>query len=132
MVKAAELLAGEYTLVVTNVPYLGRGKQDATAEGVLGETLRGWRRRTWPRLSSCGVWNSAAKGGAAALVTPQNWLFLTSYTRLRENLLLKRDSGTSLHGWDRVRSRRSPAKWSSGAARDLCGHDRANGDDGWH
>jgi hypothetical protein len=27
MVKAAELLAAEYTLVITNVPYLGRGKQ---------------------------------------------------------------------------------------------------------
>ena len=26
--KAAELLAGRYTLVATNVPYLGRGKQD--------------------------------------------------------------------------------------------------------
>ncbi len=30
MVKAAELLAGQFTLVVTNVPYLGRGKQDNT------------------------------------------------------------------------------------------------------
>ena len=28
LAKAAELLAGQFTLVVTNVPYLGRGKQD--------------------------------------------------------------------------------------------------------
>src|ERR1035437_8985697 len=26
--KAAEILAGQFTLVATNVPYLGRGKQD--------------------------------------------------------------------------------------------------------
>ena len=30
MVKAAELLAREYTVVITNVPYLGRGKQNDT------------------------------------------------------------------------------------------------------
>lgn len=35
MVKAAELLAGEYTLVVTNVPYLGRGKQSDTLKKYL-------------------------------------------------------------------------------------------------
>ena len=29
MVKAASLLAGKYTLVVTNVPYLGRSKQES-------------------------------------------------------------------------------------------------------
>src|SRR5271169_1740102 len=34
MVKAAELLAGEYTLVVTNVPYLGRGKQSETLQSL--------------------------------------------------------------------------------------------------
>ena len=27
MARAAALLSGEYTLVITNVPYLGRGKQ---------------------------------------------------------------------------------------------------------
>ena len=30
MVKAASLLGGKYTLVATNVPYLGRGKQSST------------------------------------------------------------------------------------------------------
>ena len=28
LAKAAEILAGQFTLVATNVPYLGRGKQD--------------------------------------------------------------------------------------------------------
>ena len=41
MVKAAELLAGQYTLVITNVPYLGRGKQDETLRTYLRETLSG-------------------------------------------------------------------------------------------
>jgi len=34
MVKAAELLAGEYTLVITNVPYLGRSKQESLLDAL--------------------------------------------------------------------------------------------------
>ena len=40
MARAAELLAGRYHLVVTNVPYLARGRQ--------GETLRAFCRRCYP------------------------------------------------------------------------------------
>jgi len=86
MAKAAELLAGEYTLVVTNVPYLGRGKQD--------ETLKSYLEKHYAEgkadLATAFVLRClefCAGGGTAALVTPQNWLFLTSYTRLRQRLL---------------------------------------------
>lgn len=83
---AAELLAGHYHLVITNVPYLTRSKQ--------GKTLHGFCERHYPDakpdlatvfvercLSLC------APGGSAALVTPQNWLFLTSYKNLRQRRL---------------------------------------------
>ena len=86
MVKATELLAGEYTLVITNVPYLGRGKQD--------HTLRKHLEQHFPHskadLATAFVERCVefcAKNGTTALVTPQNWLFLTTYTTLRESLL---------------------------------------------
>ncbi len=86
MVKAAELLAGEYTLVITNVPYLGRGKQD--------DTLKQHLQQHYPNskadLATAFVERClefCAKNGTSALVTPQNWLFLTTYTRLRKDLL---------------------------------------------
>ena len=41
MARAAELLAGRYHLVITNVPYLARGRQ--------GETLRAFCQRHYPR-----------------------------------------------------------------------------------
>ncbi|MGO8747665.1 MAG: Eco57I restriction-modification methylase domain-containing protein [Thermoguttaceae bacterium] len=89
MVKAAELLAGEYTLVATNVPYLGRGKQ--------GEPLKKHLEKHYPEgkadLATAFVLRClglCAQGGTTALVTPQNWLFLTTYTRLRESLLKQR------------------------------------------
>ena len=86
MARAAELLTSRYTLVITNVPYLARGKQ--------GERLRAFCERRYPAakndlatvflercLELCG------EGGIASLVLPQNWLSLTSYRKLREKLL---------------------------------------------
>ena len=86
MARAAELLTGRYTLVITNVPYLARGRQ--------GKTLRSFCERRYSAakndlatvflercLELCG------EGGTASLVLPQNWLFLTSYRKLREKLL---------------------------------------------
>ena len=84
--QAAELLAGQYHLVVTNVPYLTRGKQ--------AEKLRKFCADHYPAakndlatvfLERCLA--LCAQGGAASLVLPQNWLFLTSYRKLREKLL---------------------------------------------
>ena len=84
--EAAALLGGRYHLVATNVPYLGRGKQT--------EKLREFVGNRWPAakndlatafLERC--LELCVKGGTAALVLPQNWLFMTSYRKLREKLL---------------------------------------------
>ena len=86
MARAAELLAGRYHLVTTNVPYLARGKQ--------GETLRAFCQEHYPAakndLATVFLERCLAlceEGGAASLVLPQNWLFLTGYRKLREKLL---------------------------------------------
>ncbi len=86
LAKAAELLAGQYTWVITNVPYLARGKQS--------DTLKDYCEVYYPEgkndlatvfldrcLEFCG------QGGTASIVLPQNWLFLTSYRKFREKLL---------------------------------------------
>jgi N-6 DNA Methylase len=84
--KAAQLLANKYVLVVTNVPYLGRRKQT--------ESLRDFCDRNFPRgsadLATCLVERClelVRLDGCSAIVTPQNWLFLSSYRKLREHLL---------------------------------------------
>ena len=88
--KAADLLAGRYHLTATNVPYLARGKQS--------EKLRAFMGKRYPAakndlatafLERC--LQLCTQGGTAALVLPQNWLFLTSYRKLREKLLQKGD-----------------------------------------
>lgn len=84
--KAAEILAGQFTLVATNVPYLGRGKQN--------DVLKDYCERVHPDgradLATCFIERSldlCRTGGSSALVTPQNWLFLSRYSELRTRLL---------------------------------------------
>ncbi|MFM2005949.1 MAG: hypothetical protein RLZZ09_1604, partial [Pseudomonadota bacterium] len=86
--KAAEILAGQFTLVATNVPYLGRGKQD--------EVLADYCERVHPDakadLATCFIERSltfCARDGSTALITPQNWLFLKRYKRLRQDILTR-------------------------------------------
>lgn len=92
--KAAEILAGQFTLVATNVPYLARGKHD--------EALKAYcdlqHSKAKADLATCFVercLNGAAPGGSTALVTPQNWLVQGTYTDLRHCLL-------SQNRWDCV------------------------------
>ncbi|QOV89373.1 Eco57I restriction-modification methylase domain-containing protein [Humisphaera borealis] len=88
--KAAELLADKYTLVVTNVPYLGRGKQDE----ILKEHLETQYPLGKADLATAFVLRCLEfcdKGGSTALVTPQNWLFQATYAKLRETLLERRE-----------------------------------------
>ena len=89
MALAAELLAGSYHLVITNVPYLARGKQ--------GDVLKQFAQDRDPAakgdLATLFVSRNFGlldKHGVQAVVTPQNWLFLTSYKKLREKLLKQR------------------------------------------
>jgi hypothetical protein len=86
LARAAAVLAGRYHLVITNVPYLARGKQD--------ETLREFCAQYYPEakndlatvfLERC--LELCVQGGTVSVVLPQNWLFLTSYRKLREKLL---------------------------------------------
>ena len=83
MVKAADLLAGKYTLVVTNVPYLGRGRQQ--------QVLKDYSERVYAKakadLATCFVERCiefCATNSAAALVTPISWLFQPNYADLRK------------------------------------------------
>ena len=89
MARAAELLAGRYHLVVTNVPYLARGKQsDALKQ--FAQDRHPAAKGDLATLFVSRIFGWLHKHGVQAVVTPQNWLFLTSYKKLREKLLKQR------------------------------------------
>lgn len=86
LAKAAKLLAGHYQLVITNVPYLARGKQN--------EQLKDFCETNYPEakndlatvfLNRC--LKLCVQGGTTSIVLPQNWLFLITYKKFREKLL---------------------------------------------
>lgn len=84
--RAADLLAGQYHLVMTNVPYLQHGKQ--------APAIWDFSERVFPNAKAdlATVFVERCRdltthSGTSALVTPQNWLFLGSYKKMREQLL---------------------------------------------
>jgi hypothetical protein len=86
MVEAVRLLRGRYTLVVTNPPYLGRGKQARALTAYADAYERDARQEISTMFVSRALrWCGAT--GSVAMVLPQNWLFLTSYRKFREHLL---------------------------------------------
>jgi hypothetical protein len=87
--RAAAFLAKKYSLVLTNVPYLGRGKQNEVMQAYCETHFEKGKADLATSfvlrcLDLCNV------GGCSALVTPQNWFFLSRYTPLREKLLTER------------------------------------------
>ena len=86
MARAAEILQGEYTLVVTNVPFLARGKQGAALRK-FAETHHGDAKGDIATVFVSRIFGWMGRNGTMAVVSPQNWLFLKTYRKLRERLL---------------------------------------------
>ena len=85
LAKAVEILAGQFTLVATNVPYLGRGKQGEELQDYCGKV----HANAKADLATCFIercLSFCASSGTIALVSPQNWFFLGTYEKLRQQL----------------------------------------------
>jgi hypothetical protein len=114
MAEAARVLAGPpdgYTLVITNVPYLGRGSHTDEFKAWADTHYREARNDLATIfLKRMLRWvGSGERAGTIAAVTPQNWLFLTTYRKLRERLLKERT-------WEMV------ARLGPGAFETISGH----------
>lgn len=86
MADAAAILARRFTLQATNVPFLGRGKQDEALATYLAARFENAKADLATAMLT-RMRALAAPGGTVAAVTPQNWLFLGSYKKMREALL---------------------------------------------
>ena len=88
LAKATEILASQFTLVATNVPYLGRRRQVES----LMEYCEVFHPTSKADLATTFVErgiNFCANGGTCAVVTPQTWLFLASFKSFRKKLLME-------------------------------------------
>lgn len=88
LLDAARLLDGRYHLVVTNVPYLARGKQhDVLKEYCETHYSEAKNDLANVFLERCLELSCDQGAGVVQIVMPQNWLFLTNYKKQREALL---------------------------------------------
>jgi hypothetical protein len=84
--KAGEILAHKYSLIITNVPYLSRGKQ--------ASSILDYCEKYYPEAKGniatvflLRMIKSAFDNGLIANVTLQDWLFQPTYKTLRKNVL---------------------------------------------
>ena len=88
LVRTAEALAQKYDVVVTNPPYMGSSG--------MGAKLAEYVKKNYPNsksdlfavfIEACG--NMAKQNGYQAMITQHAWMFLSSFEKLREKLMLK-------------------------------------------
>lgn len=89
LVKQAGLLARRYDFVVANPPYMG-------SKG-MNPLVKNFARKHYPEaksdLFSCFIergYTLAKTSGYIAMVTLQNWMFLSSFNELRQRLIQKK------------------------------------------
>ena len=87
--EAASLLSKKYHLIITNVPYLTRGKQSDRLQKFI-ETHYPLAKSDLANvfLERCLELGLPKGIGVVQVVVPQYWLFLSAYKKQRENLLI--------------------------------------------
>ena len=108
MAKAAEILSQQHTLTVTNVPFLGATKQGKVIKNFSATNFGNFASD----LATCMIKrciDGSIEHGTVATVSPQSWLFMKPYIRMRE-LLLNR------HTWNLIAKLGESAFSSSQAA----------------
>lgn len=86
LTKAAELLAGKFTLVATNVPFKETKQLVERSQDFITQHYYAGRVNLATAFI-LRIRRFLAADGTAALVTPHEWLFLKSYATTREALL---------------------------------------------
>jgi len=86
LARAAVLLSRKYHWVITNVPYLVRGKHNEKLAHFC-ETQYSTAKNDLATVFLDRCLELCVHGGTASIVLPQNWLFLTTYKKFREKLL---------------------------------------------
>lgn len=86
IIAAAAILTRSFTLIGTNVPYLGRGKQSP----LLAEYSATYHPSASSNLATCFIersLRSSTHAGTVAVVGPHSWLYLKRYSEFRKRRL---------------------------------------------
>jgi len=84
-VELLDVLRGDYDIVVSNPPYLGSGKMGDDLKKFVKDNYLGSRDLYAAFIERCS--DFAGDGNYVSMVTPENFMFLYSYRKLRSNIV---------------------------------------------
>lgn len=93
--KQAEFLSRKYHCVVTNPPYLGKGFCDVLKSYIIANYPNSKSDTMATFMERCLAFS--VDNGKVGMINMQSWMFLSSYERLREDLLAKYNIDSLLH-----------------------------------
>jgi primosomal protein N'' len=94
--EQAEMLSQRYDIVVTNPPYMGGNQMDANIKEYAGVRYSASRTNLFAMFIERSF-TLAEPHACAALITMQNWMFLSSFAELRNEILSNRVILSMLH-----------------------------------
>ena len=96
LIRVAEIMAQRYEVVVTNPPYMGSSNMDAR----LSEFVKKHYPDSKSDLFACFIekWNKmVGRARYNCMVTMQSWMFLSSFEKMRTQILKNHDIVTLMH-----------------------------------
>lgn len=87
-IKMAEILATKYDCVVANPPYMGSKGQNSTLKAFAATNFPNSKADLFAMFIEHGF-SLIKENGFSAMVTMQSWMFLSSFEKMREDLLKK-------------------------------------------
>jgi len=96
VLEQAEMLCQRYHVVVANPPYMGSGAMNAALLSFIETTLPEGKADTYSAFISRNLLLSLS-GGAVAMITIPNWMFLSSFGKLREELATRTVVSSLIH-----------------------------------
>lgn len=95
-IQQAELLAAQYDAVVANPPYIGSKFHTPAVKGFLKRFYRGLESDLFAAFMGRDF-DFCKPGGQLGFMTPQVWLFLSSYEKLRTRVIDETTVTTLIH-----------------------------------
>ena len=95
-VKMAEILSQKYDCVIANPPYMGSKGQNSTLKAFAATNFPNSKADLFAMFIEQGFY-LVKKNGFNAMVTMQSWMFLSSFEKMREDLLKKYTLETMAH-----------------------------------
>lgn len=95
-VKMAEILSQKYDCVIANPPYMGSKGQNSTLKAFAATNFPNSKADLFAMFIEHGF-SLIKENGFSAMVTMQSWMFLSSFEKMREDLLKKYTLETMAH-----------------------------------